>query len=111
LHDCADGGVAVTLVEMAIAGDFGFRVTPEVGVAAAAWCFAESASRIVLAVDPAESPTVMRRASEAGVPAIELGETGGARLTIDGALDVALIDAERAWREALPQALGASPAP
>ncbi len=110
VHDCADGGVAVTLTEMAIAGGCGFRVAPEAGMAPAAWCFAESASRIVLAVDPAESPTVMRRASEAGVPATELGETSGARLTIDGALDVALTDAERAWREALPHALGASPA-
>jgi phosphoribosylformylglycinamidine synthase subunit PurL len=110
VHDCADGGVAVTLTEMAIAGGCGFRVTPEVGVEPAAWCFAESASRVVLAVDPAESPTVMRRASDAGVPATELGETSGPRLTIDGALDVALADAERAWREALPQALGASPA-
>ncbi len=110
VHDCADGGIAVTLAEMAIAGGSGCRVTPERAVPPAAWCFAESASRIIVAVDATEIPAVTRRARDAGIPATELGETGGARLTIDGALDVALPDAARAWREALPRALGATPA-
>jgi hypothetical protein len=43
------------------------------------------------------------------VPATELGETGGTRITIAGACDVPLADATRAWREALPRALGAPP--
>ena len=110
VHDCADGGVAVTLAEMAIAGGSGCRVTPERAVPPAAWCFAESASRIIVAVDATEIPAVTRRARDAGIAVTELGETGGARLTIDGALDVALPDATRAWREALPRALGAAPA-
>jgi hypothetical protein len=45
------------------------------------------------------------------VPATELGATGGARLTIEAALDVALIDADRAWRESLSRALGVPGAP
>ena len=44
VHDCSDGGLAVTLTEMAIAGETGFTVTPEAGIPAAAWCFAETAS-------------------------------------------------------------------
>jgi phosphoribosylformylglycinamidine synthase subunit PurL len=105
VHDCADGGVAVTLAEMAIAGGCGFRVTPEPGLAPAAWCFAESASRVVVAVDPATSPAVLRRARQAGVPVVVVGEAGGTRLEIDGALDVDLSDAQRAWRDSLPGAL------
>src|SRR5690606_34479083 len=67
VHDCADGGVAVALAEMAFAGGVGFAVAPETGVPTAAWCFAESASRILLAVTPDRLPEVLARAGDAGV--------------------------------------------
>jgi phosphoribosylformylglycinamidine synthase subunit PurL len=106
VHDCADGGLAVALAEMAIAGGCGFGVDPEPGTPAAAWCFAESASRVVLAVAPDRLHGVLGRAAAAGVPAAPIGEGGGERLTIRGALDVALEDATRAWRDTIPAALG-----
>jgi hypothetical protein len=40
------------------------------------------------------------------VPAASIGVAGGDRLRWAGAFDVALADAERAWRDALPSALG-----
>ncbi|HSO95336.1 MAG TPA: AIR synthase-related protein, partial [Acidimicrobiia bacterium] len=108
VHDCADGGVAVTLAEMAIVGETGCRVTPEhADLAPAVWCFAESTSRVVLAVDPDAVPVVTQRAQAAGVPVTEIGATGGTHIAIDGACDVPLADAARAWREALPRTLGA----
>ena len=84
VHDCADGGLAVALAEMAIAGEVGFTVAPEAGVPAAAWCFSESASRVVLAVDPRPR----RRGARAGGrrracrPATSVGP-GGDRLVAD----------------------------
>ena len=51
VHDCAEGGVGVALAEMAIAGGCGFTVTPPAGLPPAAWCFSESASRVVVTVD------------------------------------------------------------
>ena len=102
VHDCADGGLSVTLAEMAFAGGTGFTVTPEPGIPTAAWCFAESASRIVLAVAPDRLADVLRRAGDAGVRAVDLGTAGGDRLVAAGAFDVALADAHAAWRDAIP---------
>jgi len=50
---------------------------------------------------------VLSRAGTAGVPAADVGEAGGDRLVATGAFDVALADATRAWRDAIPNALGA----
>jgi predicted metal-dependent phosphoesterase TrpH len=49
---------------------------------------------------------IVERLRDAGVPAAEVGETGGDRLVASGAFDVALADATRAWRDAIPNALG-----
>ncbi len=107
VHDCADGGLAVTLTEMAIAGETGYRVTLPDAVPAWAACFGETASRIVLAVAADRVDKVVGRAQVAGVAVAELGEGGGARLVADGTFDVALGEATRAWRDAIPSALEA----
>ncbi|MFM8304072.1 MAG: phosphoribosylformylglycinamidine synthase subunit PurL [Actinomycetota bacterium] len=107
VHDCADGGLAVALAEMAVAGDVGFTVTPEAGVARAAWCFAESASRVLLVVTPHRQAEVRDRAAAAGVRAVDLGTAGGDRLVATGAFDVALADAAAVWRDAIPQLVDA----
>jgi phosphoribosylformylglycinamidine synthase subunit PurL len=102
VHDCADGGLAVALAEMSFGNGTGFTVTPEAGIPVAAWCFAETASRVVLGVDPARVAEVLDRAAALGVRAVRIGEAGGDRLVAPGAFDVARIDAERAWRDAIP---------
>ncbi|HMF84103.1 MAG TPA: phosphoribosylformylglycinamidine synthase subunit PurL [Acidimicrobiia bacterium] len=102
VHDCADGGVAVALAEMAIAGGCGFEVT----IGGAVECFSESASRVVLAIDAALLDDVLERAAAAGVPAADVGVAGGERLVARGAFDVALVDAIAAWRDAIPAVLG-----
>jgi len=115
VHDCSDGGLAVALAEMAIAGGCGFSVAAEGGLAAlgpAVACFSESANRVVLSVEPARLDGILARAAAAGVPAADIGSAGGDRMIWAGAFDVALADAERAWRDALPSALqgGLTPA-
>ena len=114
VHDCSDGGLAVALAEMAFAGGCGFAVDLG-GVPASAGaapmspaevCFSESASRVALSVAPGGVAPVMERAAAAGVPAAVIGDAGGGRLVASGAFDVDLADAERAWRDAIPVALG-----
>ena len=86
VHDCADGGLAVALAEMAIRGEVGCRVTgPDPGVLtpALAW-FSESASRVVLSVAPERVAAVVDRARAAGVEAAELGEATGDRIVAEG---------------------------
>jgi phosphoribosylformylglycinamidine synthase len=107
VHDCSDGGLAVALAEMAIAGETGFIVTPEPGIDTAAWCFAETASRVVLSVDPAAVAVVLTKASDAGVRAVTIGIADGNRLVAGGAFDVALADATTAWRDAIPNLVAA----
>jgi phosphoribosylformylglycinamidine synthase len=104
IHDCSDGGLAVALAEMAIAGECGFRVAVD-GVPAAVACFSESASRVVLALSPERAAEVVARAAAAGVPAQDIGEAGGGSLVLEGAFEVTLDDAAAAWRGGLPVAL------
>ncbi|WP_126174104.1 phosphoribosylformylglycinamidine synthase subunit PurL [Altericroceibacterium xinjiangense] len=76
VHDCADGGLAVTLAEMALAGGIGAHVAlPEGRVSAAAFWFGEDQARYV--VTAAEAAQVIEAAEAAGLAAVALGETGG----------------------------------
>ena len=112
VHDCSDGGLAVALAEMAIAGGCGFRVelpaaapgVPALVVPALGW-FSESTSRVVLAVADEHVDGVLARTEAAGVPAAAIGTAGGDRLG-SADFDVALADADDAWRNAIPRALG-----
>ncbi len=86
-HDCADGGLAVALVECALPAGVGLRVNltghelpPEFRL------FGEDASRVVISCDPANLPRIQQVAEEYGIAADVLGETGGERveISIDG---------------------------
>ncbi len=95
VHDVSDGGLAVALAEMAVQSNLGFEVTY-------ADPFVESPSRVVVSVSSANAAELHRRHAAAGVPAQEIGTTGGDRLIIDGVIDIALGDATGAWRDRLP---------
>jgi phosphoribosylformylglycinamidine synthase len=105
VHDVSDGGLAVALAEMAVAGGCGFDVALATDLVPALAWFSESASRVVVAVDPARADDLVERARAANVPAQRLGTAGGDRLAADGAFDVSLADAAHAWRDALPDLL------
>ena len=111
VHDCSDGGLAVALAEMAIAGGCGFQVAiPDGPVADAAWCFGESASRVVLSGSrPSSVGTCWPGPPGGKCPGPISARPAGPRW-VDGpagpVLEVALADATRAWRDAIPTALG-----
>ncbi len=119
VHDCSDGGLAVGLTEMAIAGGAGVQVELPRDVPLAAGCFSESANRVLLSVPDAALDSITARAEAAGVPVRRLGRVDDDRIVIRGAaepgaaavgaIDVALADAARVWREGLPAALGLAP--
>jgi phosphoribosylformylglycinamidine synthase len=107
-HDCSEGGLAVALAETAFAGGLGMAIDlaalPEAGgLSAEALLFAESASRLVVTVNPAWA-----EAFEAtlGVEAVRVGVvTAEPRLRLAcGAatwIDVANEALEGAWRRGL----------
>jgi phosphoribosylformylglycinamidine synthase subunit PurL len=107
-HDCGDGGLAVALAEAAIGGGHGFAVTLVSDLPAHVTLFSESAARAVVSVDPADEDDLVSLASEHGVPAVRIGETGGPRALVEGLVDVPVHDLVAAWEGAIPQLLGAS---
>jgi phosphoribosylformylglycinamidine synthase len=103
VHDVSDGGLAVALAEMAIAGSVGFSVDAAFeGCTAAEAGFAESASVVVASVDREASASVLSQAAAAGVAGRVVGTARGDRLVWRGVFDVALSDAATTWRTAIP---------
>jgi phosphoribosylformylglycinamidine synthase II len=112
-HDCADGGIALTLAECAfdtvgIGAEVsleGVEVSRDAKVNVAAALFGESASRVVVSVVPEYVTTMLRHAAAAKVPARVIGQTGGSRLRIavagDIVIDQSVDDAERVWSTAI----------
>ena len=110
-HDCAEGGLAVTLAECCFDTGLGAEVDlAPVSLAPAefahvATLFGESASRVVVSVDPERTVELVRLAGEEGVPAAVVGRVGGnrIRIAIDGAaaVDEPLAEAERIWSQAI----------
>jgi phosphoribosylformylglycinamidine synthase len=112
-HDCAEGGLAVTLAESCF--DTGLGAVVDVaaveGTVAAfadvATLFGESASRVVVSVDSARTAELEGLATESDVPVAVIGRVGGSRIriSIDGreVIDEPLADAERVWAGAIDQ--------
>jgi phosphoribosylformylglycinamidine synthase len=99
-HDLADGGLAVAVAEMAIAGGVGAVLAVPEGISAVGWLFGEEQGRYVLAVEPGEVDTLIAVARTAGVIARPIGRSGGETLTIAGAPPISfgrLRDAQRRW--------------
>ncbi len=95
VHDCSDGGLAVALAEMAIAGGCGFTVASRSELVPSLAWFSESASRVVVLSVAAGRPTTSSSGpAAADVPAQRLGDAGGDRLVADGAFAVPLADAD-----------------
>jgi phosphoribosylformylglycinamidine synthase len=86
-HDLSDGGLAVTLAEMAMASGIG-AVLGEApsDIPAHAFWFGEDQARYLITVPAAETEAVMARAREASVPVLRLGVTGGEVLALPGEL-------------------------
>ena len=82
VHDCSDGGLALALAEMAIAGGIGAQIARlPVGPAHSA-LFGEDQARYV--VTTASPEAILAEAQAAGVPALLLGSVGGPALTLPG---------------------------
>jgi phosphoribosylformylglycinamidine synthase len=105
-HDCGDGGLAVAIAECAIATGVGFAVTVPTDLPAHVALFSESASRVVASLNPVDEPAFRDLAATHRVPVARIGETGGPRAVIDGAMDVPVAELADVWETAIPRLLG-----
>ncbi|HKU98348.1 MAG TPA: AIR synthase-related protein, partial [Vineibacter sp.] len=103
-HDLSDGGLALALAEMAMAGNTGLTVAlpNDTACPAHAYMFGEDQGRYVMAVRPGDVDAVLKDAAAAGVPATRLGTSGGAALTVEGLLAISVADLRRAHESWLP---------
>jgi phosphoribosylformylglycinamidine synthase len=117
-HDCAEGGLAVTVAECCFDSGLGAVVDVNAVSAAAddleavATLFGESASRVVVSVSTSDVGELLALASRERIPATRLGLVGGSaiRIAIDGmaVIDMPVQEAEHIWATAIEQRLEAS---
>jgi len=97
-HDVGDGGIAVALAEMALAGGVGCTVRSPGGRDDATF-FGEDQGRYIVTALSESVEQLFAVAEAAGVPAVWIGETGGSFVAIGSggvALDV-LREAHEGW--------------
>ncbi|CAN0597443.1 unnamed protein product, partial [Laminaria digitata] len=100
-HDVSDGGLLVAAAEMALAGGIGAEISlPETGLPALSWLFGEDQSRYL--VTSPSPDALLAAATSAGVPAIVIGTTGGAVLTVGDGNSISLSDVRNAHENWLP---------
>ena len=113
-HDCADGGLAVALVESALPAEIGLKVTlPKQQLALEFILFAEDASRVVISCDPSHLERIQQVAEEYGLFADVLGETGsdGIEIRVEDrtVIRASINELREAYEGALERALRAEP--
>ena len=114
-HDVGDGGIAVALAEMAIAGGRGVDaelprglVAGDAALRGAAGLFGEAAHLALVAVPPAGVAAVAEICEAASVPCRSVGHVVGSRIAVRAgslALDVAVQDARAAFERTIAEAL------
>lgn len=101
-HDLSDGGLAVALAEMALAGDIGATITALPAGANHAALFGEDQARYLVTAPAASADAVMAEAKAAGVPAQTIGATGGTELALPGEAPLAIAALKTAHDAWLP---------
>jgi phosphoribosylformylglycinamidine synthase len=85
VHDLSDGGLAVALAEMAMAGGIGATITMPKGVDYVAAFFGEDQGRYALTIAADAADTVAAEAKARGVPCNRIGTTGADALKLGNA--------------------------
>jgi phosphoribosylformylglycinamidine synthase subunit PurL len=111
VHDCSDGGLAVALAEMAMAGGIGAEIEAlPAGIPVHGALFGEDQARYVLAVPTDDADEILARAKASGVPALKLGTTGTDALILPGEQAISLSSLRSAHENWLPEYMAAEPA-
>ncbi|MGE7206546.1 phosphoribosylformylglycinamidine synthase subunit PurL, partial [Sphingomonas sp. NPDC019816] len=113
VHDVSDGGVAVAVAEMALAGNIGALIQFPATGEACRQLFAEDQGLYIATVEDTALIDFLANAHQAGVEVERIGRTAGSRLIFereDGDFVVALDDLRRAHEGFFPALMGADAA-
>jgi len=103
-HDLSEGGLAIALAEACLRRGVGCQVRLP-----GDWfvqLFSESAARALVAVRPGAEAAFAQLCRDHGVPAAELGTTGGDNLDIEGCFAVPLAELAGVHEHTLPALFG-----
>jgi len=107
-HDCAEGGLAVALAEMCIAGGLGLDASGlNLSGRLDAALFGEGQSRIVIAVAPEAGKRLAEVAAAHDVPIAYIGRVAGQRLLLGRYIDLPLAELASAYEGGVERGLGA----
>ena len=101
-HDISDGGVAITLTEMAMKSGIGVKAEVPNGLDPFVFCFAESAGRAIAVVTAAHEAAFVESCTAAGLPATCLGETGGDAVEIVDQFSAPISELRRSHEATIP---------
>ena len=102
-HDISDGGMAVALAEMCMAGDIGANVADESdSLAFQAWAFGEDQARYIIAAEEHCAAKIMSDAAIMGIPAFCIGTVGGKKLEIGNRISIDVADLKSAHQSWMP---------
>lgn len=97
-HDCADGGLAVTLAECCITGKKGAKVEiNNTNIRNDALLFGETQSRIVVSLPAKNMDSLKEIANKYEAPIQILGKVEGNSLKIDNLIDIEVEQIKKAW--------------
>jgi phosphoribosylformylglycinamidine synthase len=83
-HDCADGGLFVSLVEMAMSSNLGCEISTQKTIRKDAFLFGESQGRVVVTVKSEQLDSFKSEIELSGVPYVSIGKvTTDANIVID----------------------------
>ncbi len=109
VHDVSDGGLLVTVAEMALAGGLGVELDPAPeGLTAHANWFGEDQGRYVAAVAPQDVARILQEAAEAAIPARLVGKATGDALKLPGEAPLSLAALRNTHERWLPEFMGGS---
>jgi phosphoribosylformylglycinamidine synthase len=85
IHDLSDGGLAVSIAEMAMTSGIGADLSKEANeIPVHAFWFGEDQARYVVTVKESDAAAVQEHAGKTGVPVRRLGSTAGKALILPG---------------------------
>lgn len=105
-HDCAEGGLAVALTEMAITGNLGSKVNLEESLRSDVLLFGESQSRIIVTIPQEKQSLWEEWIKNSSTPIQYLGNVEGKTIEISqqnqSKINVSCEELYSLWKEALP---------
>lgn len=103
-HDCADGGLVITLAECCIAGETGIEIEIDTEIRNDVFLFGETQSRIVVSLPAQNLDSLKEIANKYQTPIHILGKVIGNRFRIGRLIDIKLEQLIEAWARGIEYA-------